>query len=154
MRAIEEALLQLVCLVVDDSPECRSNLVANLKGVGAKEVLSAASGSEALNLLNLLGRPVDLILSDIRMPSGNGLQLLRALRAGEIQGMRMNATFVLATAYPQVGLIQTAASLDANGFVVKPVDPVKFEAALLKARRIIFPPNPAKAAEIYVPSEL
>jgi CheY-like chemotaxis protein len=154
MRAIEEALLQIVCLVVDDSAEWRSNLTAHLKGAGAKEVLSAGSGSEALNLLNLLGRPVDLILTDIRMPSGNGLQLLQALRVGNIQGMRVNATLVLTTAYPQVGLIQTAGELDANGFILKPIDPMKFETALLKARRIIFPPNPAKHANVFVPAEV
>jgi CheY-like chemotaxis protein len=150
---IEEVLLQIVCLVVDDNAEHRSNIAANLKGVGAKEVLSAASGSEALNLLNLLGRPVDLILSDIRMPSGNGLQLLKALRVGDIKSMRVNSTFVLTTAYPQIGLIQTAASLDANGFLTKPLDPMKFEGAILKARRIIFPPNAGKHADVYVPSE-
>jgi CheY-like chemotaxis protein len=154
MRAVEEALLQIVCLVVDDSEECRSTLVANLKGVGAKEVLSAASGSEALNLLNLLGRPVDLILSDIKMPSGNGLQLLQALRVGNIQGMRMNATFVLATAFPQVGFIQTASALDANGFIIKSADLHRFEASIVKARRIIFPPNPARHADVSVPLEL
>lgn len=154
MRAVEEALLQIVCLVVDDSPEDRSHLAANLKGAGAKEVLSAASGSEALNLLNLLGRPVDLILSDIRMPGGNGLQLLKALRIGDIKTMRVNATFVLTTAYPQIGIIQSASALDANGFVVKPLNPEKFEAAILKSRRIIFPPNPARHADVFVPADL
>jgi two-component system chemotaxis response regulator CheY len=151
---IEDVLLQIVCLVVEDSEEDRNNLVANLKGVGAKEVLSAGSGSEALNLLNLLGRPVDLILSDIRMPGGNGLQLLKALRTGDIKGMRLNSTFVLTTAFPQVGLIQAAASLDANGFIVKPVDPMKFEAAILKARRIVFPPNPGAHMNVHVPITL
>jgi CheY-like chemotaxis protein len=153
MLAVEEALLQLVYLVVDDQEESRGELAANLRAVGAKQILSAANGAEAVAVMKTLSRPVDLILSDIRMPDGNGLQLLQALRTGHIKGMRMNATFVLTTAFPEIGVIQTASSLDANGFVVKPVNPLKFEAVLLKARRTIFPPNPVQHAEIFVPAE-
>jgi len=153
MRAVEEALLQLVYLVVDDKEECRGELAANLRAVGAKQILTAGSGAEAVAVLKAPPRPVDLILSDIRMPDGNGLQLLQALRTGSIKGMRLNATFVLTTAFPEIGIVQTASSLDANGFVVKPINPVKFEAVLLKARRTIFPPNPGQHGGVFVPAE-
>ena len=153
MKDIEAALLQLVYLVVDDNETDRGHLAANLKGIGAKQVHAAASGTEALILMKGLPHPVDLIVSDIRMPNGNGLQLLQALRAGQIKGMRMNASFVCATAFPEVGIIQTASSLDANGFIAKPVNPTKFEAVILKARRTVFPPNPSKHLEVFVPAE-
>ena len=153
MSAVEEALLKLVYLVVDDKEECRGELAANLRAVGAKQILLAASGVEAVAMLKAQPRPVDLILSDIRMPDGNGLQLLQALRTGLIKGMRVNATFVLTTAFPEIGIIQTASSLDAKGLVVKPVNPVKFEAVLLKARRTVFPPNPGRHGQIFVPAE-
>jgi two-component system response regulator YesN len=153
MRPVQEALLHLVYLVVDDKEECRGELTANLKAVGAKQILSAASAGEAIAILKAPPRPIDLILSDIRMPGGNGLQLLQYVRTGRIMGLRMNATFVLTTAAPEIGIIQMAGSLDANGFVVKPVNPVKFEAVLLKARRTIFPPNPGQHASVFVPAE-
>lgn len=141
-------------MVVDDDAEHCKHLAANLKKVGVKQVLSAACGQEALGILTAQPRPVDLILADVQMPNGNGLQLLQALRVGNIKGMRMNSTFVLATASATVGLIQTASSLDANGFVVKPVNADKFEATILKARRTVFPPSPHRHAEIYIPDEI
>jgi DNA-binding NtrC family response regulator len=154
MRLIDEILTQLVCLVVDDDPDCRDKLTASLKAVGMREVISAGSGSEALNMLKAPPRPIDLVLADVRMPAGNGLQLLQVIRAGQVKSMRMNSTVLLVTAAPTVGLIQTASALDANGFVAKPVDKDKLAPVIMKARRTLFPPNPGKHATVYVPDEL
>jgi DNA-binding NtrC family response regulator len=154
MRLIEDPLGQLVCLVVDDDTACCGALTARLMAMGIKQVLTANGGSEAFNILKAAARPIDLILCDVRMPSGNGLQLLQVLRTGHIKSMRVNSCFVLATAYPEVGIIQTASALDANGFVVKPAAPEKFEAAILKARRTIFPPNPKRHGDVFVPEQL
>ena len=154
MKSIEEVLLQIVALVVDDNPEDQGTLAVHLKGIGAREVLRASGGKEAFNLLRKLPRPVDLIIADVNMPEGNGLQLLQGLRAGLIKGMRANATFVLTTDHPEVGIIQTAGALDANGFIAKPFKPEKFEAAILKACRTIFPPNSGRHAEVFVPETI
>jgi CheY-like chemotaxis protein len=151
MRDVEQVLLQVVVLAVDDNPEDQSTLAVLLGGLGARTVLKASTGLEALTLMKSLPRPVDMIVADVRMPDGNGLQLLQAVRAGAVKGLRANATFVLATAYPEIGIIQTAASLDANGFVPKPLKREKLEAVILKARRTIFPPNFARHSTIYVP---
>jgi DNA-binding NarL/FixJ family response regulator len=88
------------------------------------------------------------------MPKGNGLQLLHALRSGRIKTMRVNSTFMLATSSPTAEAVKAASSLDANGFVIKPVMPDKLQTAILKARRIVFPAVPARYAEVAVPSEL
>src|SRR5262249_15124584 len=144
----------LVCLLVDDDADQRTDLAAKLGYMGIKQVQTANCGSDAFTLLKAATRPVDLILCDVRMRNGNGLQLLQVLRTGHIKSMRANACFVLTTAYPEVGIIQTASALDANGFVVKPVIQDKFEASILKARRTIFPPNPTRHAEVFVPEEL
>ena len=141
-------------MVVDDDTEQCRHLMANLKNIGVKKVLSATSGKEAFAMMNAQPRPVDLLLTDVQMSEGNGLQLLQAVRIGNIKGMRLNSTVVLATSAATVGIIQTASALDANGFVVKPVSVDKFEAAILKARRTIFPPSPKKHAEVYIPDEV
>lgn len=141
-------------MVVDDEPEHCRHLAANLKNVGVKQILSATSGKEAFAILGAQPRPVDLLLTDVQMPEGNGLQLLQAVRIGNIKGMRLNATVVLATTTPTVGIIQTASALDANGFVVKPINADKFEATILKARRTLFPPSPQRHAEVYIPDEV
>jgi CheY-like chemotaxis protein len=105
-------------------------------------------------MLTTSKRTIDLILCDIRMPNGNGIQLLQALRTGRIKGMRINATFVLTTTAPTAETVKFASSLDANGYVIKPVFPDKLQAALLKARRTVFPPDPARYADVTVPSDL
>lgn len=153
MLSVEQVLLQIVALVVDDNPEHQGLLATQLKGLGAKEVLRAATGLEALTLMKARAQPLDMIVAEVRTPEGNGLQLLQAVRCGQAPSMRANATFVLTTAQPEVGIIKTASALDANGFVVKPIKVEKLEPVILKARRTIFPPNFARYTEVYIPNE-
>lgn len=153
MLSVEQVLLQIVALVVDDNPEQKNMLAAQLKGIGAKEVLTAATGLKALTILKAPVRPVDMIVAEVRTPDGNGLQLLQAVRCGQAKSMRANATFVLTTAQPAVNIIQTASALDANGFIVKPAKADKLEAVILKARRTVFPPNMARYTEVFIPDQ-
>ena len=151
--SVRESLIEsLLCLVVDDDSHQLGVLKAGLMALGIKEILTASNGSEAFDILSKSKRPVDLVLSDIHLPTGNGLQLLHALRTGLIKGMRINSTFILTTSTPTAEAVKTASSLDANGFVVKPVVPDKLEAAILKARRTVFPAVPARYASIPVPT--
>jgi CheY-like chemotaxis protein len=151
--SVRESLIEsLVCLLVDDDQHQRAVLRAGLMAVGIKEILMASNGSEAFNILSSGKRPIDLVMSDIRLPTGNGLQLLHALRTGQIKGMRINATFILTTSTPTTESVKVASSLDANGYVVKPVVPEKLEAAILKARRTVFPAVPSRYASIPVPA--
>ena len=141
----------LHCLVVDDTLHCRDLLTTTLRTIGVKQVIAAANGSEAFKLLAAQTRPIDLVLCDIRMPSGNGLQLLQAIRTGAIKSVRMDATFILATAFPTAEAVKVASSLDAHGFVVKPVVPEKLQAVVLKARRTNFPVTPDRYSKVSVP---
>ncbi len=64
-------------LVVDDSHQLRSVLAQLLVSKGY-EVLQAEGGRNALDILRL--QSVDLVISDIQMPNGDGFELLRDLR--------------------------------------------------------------------------
>ena len=64
-------------LVVDDEPSMRDMLRIVLRRDGY-EVLIAESGRQALELLQK--EPVDLLLSDIRMPDVNGVDVLRGAK--------------------------------------------------------------------------
>jgi len=64
-------------LVVDDHPDLLDTLKLILTEHGF-EVLTARNGQEALDLLQK--QPINLILSDVSMPSINGYQLFQALR--------------------------------------------------------------------------
>jgi DNA-binding NtrC family response regulator len=64
-------------LVVDDDPSQRQLLAGFLRQQGFA-VAEAPSGSEALAILG--GRPVALMISDVRMPGMSGLELMRHAR--------------------------------------------------------------------------
>lgn len=118
------------------------------------QISSASNGSEAFSILASATRPLDIILSDIQMPHGNGLQLLQAIRTGQIKKMRLDSTVVLTTATPTPETIKAASSLDANGYFVKAAMPEKLQAVLIKARRIVFPASPERYAQVAVPNEI
>jgi len=63
-------------LVVDDDEAVRIMLTRILQSEGY-EVLAAARSSEALTALE--GSPVALVISDVVMPGGSGMDLRRAL---------------------------------------------------------------------------
>lgn len=65
-------------LVVDDSEAVRSRLVEMLADIGL-DVESAACLAEASRALQ--ARAPDVVILDMRMPDGSGLDLLRAVRA-------------------------------------------------------------------------
>jgi CheY-like chemotaxis protein len=65
-------------LLVDDEPDVRSVLREVLE-LGGHTVLEATSGRTALATL-AGGARVDLVLSDIRMPDGDGWSLLAEIR--------------------------------------------------------------------------
>ena len=65
-------------LVVDDDNLMRENAAGVMRSVGY-HVLTARNGVEALSLV--LGERVDLVLTDVTMPSMDGWQLLRLIRA-------------------------------------------------------------------------
>jgi CheY-like chemotaxis protein len=66
-------------LVVDDDSEVLSTL-ANIVKAGGHTVATAASGTEALDLLDR-GIPLDLMLTDVIMPGLNGFNLARMARS-------------------------------------------------------------------------
>ena len=118
-------------LVVEDDPDIRKILQLFLteKGFHAKV---ADHPAHALELL--AEEPVDLILSDVRMPGMSGLELLRQLkqRDPEIQ-------LVLMTAYSAVEDAVEAIKLGAADYVEKPIDFRRLErviAAVLEKRSL------------------
>lgn len=66
-------------LVVEDSGPVRAVMTSMLRSLGC-EVTTAAGGQEALDLLSAGGPAFHLILSDIVMPSMNGLELAERVR--------------------------------------------------------------------------
>ena len=66
------------CLIVDDEAPLRQVLVHLMRGDGF-ECAEAANGREALDYLET--HTVTLVISDLRMPQVDGIELLREIRA-------------------------------------------------------------------------
>lgn len=95
-------------LIVDDDESLRDALYMDLKMQGFK-AYTAASGGEALELLKTI--TVDVVLSDIQMPGGNGMQLLEEIRKGNPK----MPVVVLMTGYSHVA---PAEAIDKGAFQV------------------------------------
>jgi CheY-like chemotaxis protein len=65
-------------LLVEDEPSVR-RLVSQMLQLTGYKVLEAAGGPEALGLMDHVGQPVDLLLTDIVMPLMNGGTLAQRL---------------------------------------------------------------------------
>jgi NtrC-family two-component system response regulator AlgB len=99
-------------LVVDDERNIREHLGTYLRGLG-HEVSLAADGSAALKAVD--DRPVDVVISDVRMAGVDGMALLR-----EVKRRRPEAVVVLMTAYGTIAGAVEAMREGAHTYVVKP----------------------------------
>lgn len=75
-------------LIVDDDPVIRRLTRRMLNSLGY-EVIEAENGADALNRFNENG-DIDLVLSDLKMPIMNGMEL-----AEEIRQMQRESKFIL-----------------------------------------------------------
>jgi DNA-binding NtrC family response regulator len=101
-------------LVVDDDETVRASLGDALASAGVR-VSVAAGGQEALD--RMAAGPVDLLLTDVRMPGVDGLELLRRVRAGA-----PGVDVVLMTAYDDATVTTVAARAGARACLAKPLD--------------------------------
>ena len=101
-------------LVVDDEPILREAL-KRLLSLDGYDVAVATDGEDALGCIPRQG--FDIIVSDLRMPGLNGLQLLERSRAANPR-----VGVILVTAYATVDAAVEALRLGANDFLLKPFE--------------------------------
>src|SRR4051812_49336888 len=100
------------CLIVDDEPRLRQVLMHLMRGDGFTCV-EAANGEEALTQLER--HPVTLVLSDLRMPHMDGLELLRQSRA-----RWPDVAVVMITAVADVDVAVSCLAIGAMGYLTQP----------------------------------
>ena len=130
-----------IVLVVDDKRNMVRLMAKILKDDA--EVRTAFSGGEAVNVLET--EAVDVVLSDLKMPDMDGLDVLRACRR-----LQPRAEFVLMTAYATVGTAVEALKLGAYDYLTKPFEPEAARAVLLRAlaRGALTPPGDGPDPEV------
>ncbi len=117
---------RLRILVAEDETIIRLGLRTMLTQMG-HEVLLAANGRDALNLVRA-AHP-DLALLDIRMPLTDGLEAARVI------ARKHPMPILILTAYSDRELIDRAAELPIQGYLIKPVDERDLAAAITVAHR-------------------
>lgn len=111
--------------LADDQALVRAGLRALLEGQGIRIAFEAGDG-EAL-LEGLATTPVDVVLSDIRMPGTDGIDALLQLRA------RGDATPVLLlTTFDDSELLLRATEAGAQGFLLKDAAPEDLREAIVR----------------------
>ena len=103
-----------LALIVDDEPDIRELLELTL-GRMKIDTRSAATLAEAINWLPR--ERFDLCLTDMRLPDGNGIDLVRHIQQEEI-----NVPVAVITAYGSMDSAVEALKAGAFDFVSKPVD--------------------------------
>jgi two-component system chemotaxis response regulator CheY len=106
-------------LGVDDSETMRKIIVRGLQDAGFSdaEFIEAADGAAGLDALSK--DEIDLVLSDINMPIMNGIQFVRAIRAGATE-VRQDVPIVMVTTESTAERLSEARSAGANDCLRKP----------------------------------
>lgn len=103
-------------LIVDDHKHLVESLAKTIPWTehGITGVLAAYSGEQALELV--LERQVDIVLTDIRMPKMNGLELISKIREQNLE-----VECVLLTGYADFQYAKQAVELQAANYLLKPI---------------------------------
>ena len=140
-------------LIVDDEPPARRKVRRHMEAAGAAEIREAGSGAEAIAAISEFAP--DLVFLDVQMPDMDGFAVLRAV------GQPRDFHVVFLTAHDAHAL--AAFEAEALDYLLKPVDPDRFDRVVKRARERISARRPAKFArrllvetkgrEIFLPVE-
>lgn len=112
-------------LLVDDEADLREVLDISLSDTGY-EVLTAENGVQALNILNENDIPV--VITDIKMPGIDGIELLR-----KIKNKNPETEVIMLTGHGDLDLAIKSLKHEATDFITKPINDDALEMALVRA---------------------
>ncbi|MFL0249760.1 response regulator [Clostridium neuense] len=111
--------------IIEDEYVIRKGISRTLEKINSKyEIVGQAEdGVEGLNLVK--AKKPDLIITDIKMPKMDGLELLHALRSDGIQ-----VKAIVLSAYSEFEYAQKAISLGVSEYILKPISILDLSSAL------------------------
>ncbi|HMA98105.1 MAG TPA: response regulator transcription factor [Wenzhouxiangella sp.] len=121
--------MNLRIALADDQALVRKGLKALLRDLEGIEVTTEASDGEQL-LEQIDSDHPDLVLSDIRMPGMDGIELTRRLK-----GRHPELPVILLTTFDEAELMLQAAEAGARGFLLKDVSPEELEDAIYRVAK-------------------
>jgi putative nucleotidyltransferase with HDIG domain len=125
-------------LIVDDEPTVSDILARRLAKEGYV-CIKANNGKEALQYF--YKDAFSLVISDMKMPEMNGLELLRKLKA-----VSPKITVIMITAFPEIDMAVEAMRLGAYDFLTKPVT---LDLVVLSVRKALEKKRLEEEVELY-----
>src|SRR5512140_2951313 len=113
--AVSSAHPAKTILVVDDDRGFLDSLAAGLADVQGHAILTASDGDDAIALL--ASRPVDLVVTDLRMPGVSGFDLV-----GHLARHHPEVPAIVMTAFGTAEMEEEFDALGVRGYVEKPID--------------------------------
>ncbi|MGD8519945.1 MAG: response regulator [Desulfobacterales bacterium] len=121
-----ENLSQWKIVLIDDEEDIREVMAIALQDAGYK-VDTAADGATGLQLCE--GTSPQILITDIRMPGIDGLQVLETIKK-----KYPDIEVIVATAFGEMDLAIRALQLDASDFITKPISDEALYLALKRAK--------------------
>ncbi|ULO08997.1 helix-turn-helix domain-containing protein [Paenibacillus sp. 19GGS1-52] len=120
------------CMLIDDDIPTVEALrgIVNWDEFGITEVQTAHNIQDAKQLFDS-GEP-DLIICDIEMPRGSGIDMIQWTRERQYEG-----GFIFLTCHESFSFASKAISYNADSYLVKPLDKQELEAALRKSIELL-----------------
>jgi DNA-binding NtrC family response regulator len=112
-------------LIVDDNPNTLEVLQRNLTSQGYQAFI-ASNVSEAIKILE--GTPIDLVITDFKMPGGSGLDLVRHVRENFKE-----TEVMMITGYPTIEGAVKAVKTGAEEYLTKPFTDQELFSAVRRA---------------------
>jgi len=128
MEGNRVAINSYTALLVDDEPIILRSLSYAIPwdDLQITTVLTAKNGEEALRLFH--EHQPDIIISDIRMPTLNGLSLM-----SEVMKLNENLIFIVISGYGEFEYARESLKHGATGYLLKPIDHDELISMLTKA---------------------
>ena len=117
-------------LIIDDEESIRSLLHISLTHKGF-EVFTAGDGAKGIEIFQKERPPI--VLTDIKMPGIDGLEVLR-----QIRGIDADARVIVITGHGDMESAIEALKLEASDFINKPIKDEVLEVALKRAQEILW----------------
>lgn len=126
LHPISESVMSKRILTIDDSKTMRDMLMLTLAGAGF-DVIQAVDGQDGLDVL--VNEQVDVIITDINMPRMDGYEVIRNLRRDPAH---KSTPILVLTTESEAEKKNLAREAGATGWMVKPFDPDRLVATVLK----------------------
>jgi two-component system response regulator HydG len=133
-------------LVVDDAPDALELIERNLTASGY-QVFTAPGAVEAIRILD--ATPVDLVITDLKMPKVSGLDLVQHVREN-----LKDTEVMMITGYPTIEGAVTAVKAGSQEYLTKPFTGEELLSAVRRVLDVLQARRNAQSAPAQVPSSL